>query len=113
MAIAGENGCGVYEWEAKNPFPKPAVENTADTGRSGKNAPADTKAASQPKTSKSSSKSLSKDQLNFLHAELKRTGVNMEEVKERYQMEEPEKMPPELYNRVMKALAKTKSAPAA
>ena len=57
--------------------------------------------------------SISEEQMGFLGAELKRTGVRMEDVKKRYKIEEPEMMSEELYAKVMKALAKTKSAEAA
>ena len=58
-------------------------------------------------------KSLTKPQMDGLQAELKRTGVTMEEVKDRYKIQNPEKMPQNLYKRVMMALSKTKSAGAA
>ena len=45
--------------------------------------------------------------------ELKRTGVTMEAVKERYQIDKPEEMSSEIYRKVMSALAKTKPEPAA
>lgn len=110
LAIAGENGQGVYEWEDKSRSGRPAGRNiTEDAEPRRKNPPA----ARQPRTQKGSPAGLSSDQINSLHAELKRTGVGMEAVKERYQLEKPEMMSPELYGRVMKALAKTKSAPAA
>lgn len=52
---------------------------------------------------------LSKGQLEVLQSELKRTGITMETVKNRYQIQEPEKMNDVIYNRVMSALKKTKS----
>lgn len=57
--------------------------------------------------------SISSEDMALLKAELERTGVEMETVKERYKIEEAESMSPELYGRLMKALAKTKSAKAA
>lgn len=56
---------------------------------------------------------ISKDQMDSLKAELERTGVTMETVKDRYQIQKPESMSGELYNRVMAALSKTKSVKAA
>lgn len=56
---------------------------------------------------------LSDTQLKSLEKELQRTGVGMEAVKERYQIEDPAGMGKELYRKVMQALAKTKSAEAA
>ena len=56
---------------------------------------------------------LSKEQMGLLQSELKRTGVTLETVKQRYQVEKPEKMSEALYNKVMKALEKTQSEKAA
>ena len=53
---------------------------------------------------------LSKEQMASLHAELGRTGVAMEDVKSRYQIQKPESMSEELYKKVMAALSKTKTA---
>ena len=49
-------------------------------------------------------------QLSAFQSELKRTGVEINAVKERYGFKEPQDMPAELYDRVMRALAKTKSS---
>lgn len=48
-------------------------------------------------------------QMGMLETELKRTGVGMGEVMERYHIRKPGDMSEELYGRIMKALAKTKS----
>ena len=48
--------------------------------------------------------------MELLEMELKRTGVGMEDVMERYHIHEPRDMTEELYGRIMKALARTKSA---
>lgn len=95
LNIVNENSQSVYEWKGKNP-PQGQTAKVADE-----------------KTLKGSQGGLSDDQMSSLHAELKRTGVGMEAVKERYRLEHPEMMSPELYGRVMRALAKTKSDPAA
>lgn len=58
-------------------------------------------------------KSITKAQMNSLNAELKRTGVTMEAVQKRYKIQTPETMSENSYNKVMAALAKTKSAGAA
>ena len=58
-------------------------------------------------------KSLTREQMDSLNAELERTGVSMEAVKERYEIQKPETMSAGAYNKVMAALAKTKSASAA
>lgn len=54
--------------------------------------------------------SLSKIQMDSLKAELKRTGVTMEAVQDRYRIRTPETMSEKSYNKVMSALSKTKSA---
>ncbi len=48
--------------------------------------------------------------MDSLQAELFRTGVAMEDVKERYQIQKPESMSEELYSKVMTALSKTRTA---
>lgn len=52
-------------------------------------------------------------QIELLQKELKRTGVGFKAVQDRYQVKKPEQMSAELYQKVMAALAKTKSAGAA
>lgn len=59
------------------------------------------------------SASISKEQMDSLQAELDRTGVTMETVQSRYQIQEPGTMSAELYGRVMSALKRTKSTEAA
>ena len=56
---------------------------------------------------------VSKEQMDNLEKELKRTGVTMEAVQDRYLIGNPSQMPETLYNQVMRALAKTKTAKAA
>lgn len=53
---------------------------------------------------------ISDKEMELLETELKRTGVGMGEVMERYHIHESGDMTGELYGRIMKALAKTKSA---
>lgn len=53
---------------------------------------------------------LSKEQMDSLQSELTRTGITMENVKDRYKIQEPEKMNSDIYSRVMSALKKTRSA---
>lgn len=53
---------------------------------------------------------LSRSQMESLEKELERTGVGMDAVKERYHIGQPEQMTGELYQRVMAALAKTRTA---
>ena len=58
-------------------------------------------------------KTITKAQMDSLKAELKRTGVTMEAVQDRYRIQEPETMSEKSYSRVMAALAKTKPTSAA
>ena len=51
--------------------------------------------------------------MDFLQAELDRTGVTMENVKDRYKIQDLGDMSEELYRKVMLALSKTKSTDAA
>lgn len=53
--------------------------------------------------------SLSGEQMQSLEKELQRTGVGIDAVCDRYKIENPAEMPDDIYKRVMKALAKTKS----
>lgn len=53
---------------------------------------------------------LSRGQLEVLQSELKRTGITMDAVKDRYKIVEPEVMGNEIYNKVLSALKKTKTA---
>lgn len=63
--------------------------------------------ATKPESEKESS--ISTKQIAALRAEMERTGVGVEAVNKRYGIKEPEAMSQELYNKVMKALAKTKT----
>lgn len=56
---------------------------------------------------------ISKEQMLSLQAELERTGVAMETVQSRYKIQSPEAMSKDIYNKVMRALSKTKSVEAA
>ncbi len=58
-------------------------------------------------------KQLTRKQMESLETELKRTGVGMAAVQDRYGIDKPEKMGAEIYERVMNALAKTRSIEAA
>ncbi len=48
-------------------------------------------------------------QMGMLQTELQRTGVGLGEVMDRYKISDPKNISPELYGKIMKALAKTKS----
>ena len=53
---------------------------------------------------------ISKSQMKSLETELERTGVTMDDVMDRYNIQKPTQISLELYNRAMRALARTKSA---
>ena len=91
IVIVNDGGKTVYELKEKGAG--------ATGGRKGK--------------AKKDSAALSKEQMDSLQAELDRTGVSMETVQSRYQIQEPGTMSKELYGRVMSALKRTKSAEAA
>ena len=92
LVINNDKGQTVYELKAK-----------ADTGsRKGKAQP---KGKQEPKK-----EGITKEQMDLLQEELKRTGVAMEAVQERYKITAPESMNEKTYKRVMEALAKTKAA---
>ena len=63
-----------------------------------------------PQKSEAKKEGISKEQIDLLQEELKRTGVAMEAVQERYKITSPESMNEKTYKRVMEALAKTKAA---
>jgi hypothetical protein len=90
LSIVNSYGEVVYELNA---------HGTADTGKTGTGG-----------KGKGRQQTMSKRQMNSLEAELQRTGVGMDAVKERYQIGEPEQMSTEMYQKVMAALKKTKSA---
>lgn len=60
--------------------------------------------------SSSHNSTLSKGQLELLQSELNRTGITMDAVKDRYKIVEAEVMGHDIYNKVISALKKTKSA---
>lgn len=84
LTITNEKGIVVYELKIKNDSKK-----------------------TTPKTV------ITKAQMKSLNEELERTGIAMETVQERYRFQKAETMGEEVYNKVMAALAKTKSAIAA
>ncbi len=104
FSITNDKGDCIYEW-------KSIAKETADTKGAEKKNP--TKKESEKETTKTSNakkSSLTKKQMDGLATELKRTGVAIEAVKERYHIDDPRQMSEELYNKVMLALARTKSA---
>ena len=99
-ALTVENGKGqeVFRWKKG----KTEEESRTEGGRQG-----------EPVAGSKDNGKLTRNQMDSLQSELERTGVGMEAVKERYQIEDPAGMGKELYHKVMQALAKTKSAEAA
>lgn len=73
-------------------------------------APAQTGGETQAKPVNSPAGGITDKQVHNFEAELQRTGVKLDAVKNRYGFDEPQSMPAELYSKVMQALAKTKSA---
>ena len=101
LVVVNEEGEAVFEMKAAG---------TAGSGnRKGKAAQKPAQKETAGKAQKDSA-SISKEQMDSLQAELDRTGVTMETVQSRYQIQEPGNMSAELYGKVMSALKRTKSA---
>ncbi|MDE7022581.1 MAG: hypothetical protein K2P23_17020 [Lachnospiraceae bacterium] len=106
LVICNRRGTPVYEFGLKS-------AGRTEEGR--KEAGIKGKAAAEKETGKGKAvqdKPLSRKQMDFLKAELERTGVAMETVQDRYHIKKPETMSEALYNRVMEALSKTKNTAA-
>ena len=104
LVVVNEEGEAVFEMKAAR---------TAGNGsRKGKTAPKPAQKETAGEAQKDSV-SISKEQMDSLQAELDRTGVTMETVQSRYQIQEPGNMSAELYGKVMSALKRTKTAKAA
>ena len=86
LLVVNGRGQPVYELKAKG-----------NTGNSGN------------KAKKTQTVSISREQMDSLQTELTRTGVTMKTVQNRYKIQKPEAMSVELYDKVMAALAKTKT----
>ena len=102
LLITSDKGGGIFEWRAQN----------RDTGKDDTviRQPVKKESAKRNATKK---ESLSKVQMKGLETELQRTGVPIEAVQQRYHVDDPAQMSEETYNKVMKALSKTKTADAA
>lgn len=114
LVIVNDKGKPVYELKAKTDGAT-GGSNEKAAGRNGNKGKTVQNAAQNvtPQKPKKESGSLSKEQMDFLQAELDRTGVTMEAVQSRYEIQEPGVMSEELYSRVMSALKRTKSVEAA
>lgn len=101
LLIISDKGGVIFEWKTQN---RDSCKDNTVKKESGKK-----------ESAKSSVKkeALSKVQLKGLETELQRTGVAMEAVQQRYHVDDPLQMSEETYNKVMRALSKTKSADAA
>ena len=105
LVIKNDKGQIVYEMKAKTEN-KSQKENT----KSGKNKSQQRESQKKEEAQKGAVRedTLTKEEMVSLQAELNRTGVAMEAVRERYQIQDPMAMSSETYKKVMAALAKTK-----
>ena len=114
LVIVNESGEPVYELKEKG-----AGTTAVRKGKAVPENGSKTEPAQKPGQKKAAGKvqedcaPISREQMDSLQAELDRTGVTMETVQGRYQIQEPGAMSKELYGRVMSALKRTKSAEAA
>ena len=99
LIIHNDKGQTVYELKAK-----------ADTVSRKEKAVTKEKTENSQQKREPQKEGLSKEQMASLQSELKRTGVAMEAVQERYKITAPESMNEKTYKRVMEALSKTKAA---
>ena len=101
LVIENESGEILYSWKTGKQTKKKGAKASSQTGlnESEKADMTDAKA-----------KAINRTQLTSLYKELSRTGVSMEEVKDRYKFDREEELSPELYKRVMAALANTINA---
>lgn len=93
LVVENQDGKRVFAWQRKQAFEENA------------NAKAQEKAEERQKITQSERKRLD--------SELERTGVTMDRVNERFHVKDPEEMSPEVYRKLMKALAATQSKQAA
>lgn len=103
FSIINDRGNCIYEWKS---FAKGVTDANGSDKRNSVKKNTEKESAKTDGVKKSS---LTKKQMDGLATELKRTGVAMEAVQERYHIEDPRQMSEELYNKVMLALARTKS----
>lgn len=95
LVIVNSRGQTVFEWDS---------EKTAGSSNGDQSTAEKSRIAGNP---------VSKNQMDSLQAELDRTGVTMENVKDRYKIQDLGDMNLELYGKVMLALSRTKSIHAA
>lgn len=111
LMVINDKGQAVYELKEKK---------TAGNGKEKQDSKAEQSKKEPEKelqknalTKKAAENAITKEQMASLQAELNRTGVAMEAVQDRYHIQKPESMSGELYERVMRALSKTKPTNAA
>lgn len=114
LVVVNGRGQTVYELKEKGAGTTGGRKGKA-AGENGNKAETAQKTAQKNTAGKpqKTSAPISKEQMDSLQAELDRTGVSMETVQSRYQIQEPGTMSAELYGRVMSALKRTKSTEAA
>lgn len=114
LVVVNDRGQTVYELKEKGAGTTGGHKGK-DAGENGNKAEAAQKTAQKNTAGKPRKPpaSISKEQMDSLQAELDRTGVSMEAVQSRYQIQEPGAMSAELYGRVMSALRRTKPTEAA
>lgn len=114
LVVVNDRGQTVYELKEKDAGTTGGYKGKA-AGENGNKAETVRKAARKDTAGKAQKApaAISKEQMDSLQAELDRTGVTMETVQSRYQIQEPGTMSAELYGRVMSALKRTKSTEAA
>ncbi len=103
LSIRNDSGEIVFDWKLQN--------RSAGRKEPDKKEPVRKTPEKEPDKADGAKKpSLTKEQIDGLATELERTGVAMEAVQKRYHIDDPEQMSEELYNKVMRALSRTKSA---
>ena len=103
LSVTNDRGEIIFDWKLQNrSVGKKEADKKAPVKKEAERASAKTTGVGKP--------SLTKNQMEGLVTELKRTGVAMETVQERYHIDDPKQMSEELYNKVMRALSKTRSA---
>ena len=103
LSITNDSGEIVFDWKLQN--------RSAGRKEAAKKEPVRKTPEKEPDKADGAKKpSLTKEQIDGLATELERTGVAMEAVQKRYHIDDPEQMSEELYNKVMRALSRTKSA---
>ena len=103
LSVINDRGETVFDWKAHVKSADKRESDKKDTVK--KQAGRDSK-----KTTSVKEPSLTKEQMDGLEMELQRTGVAMETVQERYHIDDPGQMSEELYNKVMRALSRTRTA---